>query len=88
MPRGNSRGAGKVPKVDHAGTGITRAPEVESRPHNQGIGESQMIVTTMDGIAGRITQETVGVVRGTHLWSRRVITVSYTHLTLPTSDLV
>jgi uncharacterized protein YbjQ (UPF0145 family) len=36
-----------------------------------------MIVTTMDGIAGRITQETVGVVRGTHLWSRRVIKTSF-----------
>ena len=32
-----------------------------------------MFVTTMEGIAGRITQETVGVVRGTHLWTRRVI---------------
>lgn len=32
-----------------------------------------MIVTTMDGIAGRITQETMGVVRGTQLWTRRVI---------------
>jgi uncharacterized protein YbjQ (UPF0145 family) len=40
---------------------------------SQGIGESQMIVTTLDGIAGRITQETVGVVRGTQLWTRRVV---------------
>ncbi len=36
-----------------------------------------MIVTTMEDIAGRITQETVGVVRGTHLWSRRVIKSSF-----------
>ena len=36
-----------------------------------------MIVTTMDGIAGRITQETLGVVRGTHLWTRRVIKSSF-----------
>ena len=36
-----------------------------------------MIVTTMEGIAGRITQETVGVVRGTHLWSRRVVKSSF-----------
>ncbi len=31
-----------------------------------------MIVTTMDGVAGRITEETLGVVRGTALWTRRV----------------
>ncbi len=36
-----------------------------------------MIVTTMEAIAGRITQETVGVVRGTHLWSRRVVKSSF-----------
>ena len=36
-----------------------------------------MIVTTMEDIAGRITQETVGVVRGTHLWSRRVVKTSF-----------
>lgn len=36
-----------------------------------------MIVTTMDGIAGRITQETVGVVRGTHLWTRRMMKTSF-----------
>ena len=36
-----------------------------------------MIVTTMDGIAGRITQETLGVVRGTELWTRRVIKSSF-----------
>lgn len=36
-----------------------------------------MIVTTMDGIAGRITQETVGIVRGTQLWSRKVIKSSF-----------
>ncbi len=36
-----------------------------------------MIVTTMDGIAGRITQETLGVVRGTALWTRRVIKTSF-----------
>jgi uncharacterized protein YbjQ (UPF0145 family) len=36
-----------------------------------------MIVTTMDGIAGRITEETLGVVRGTSLWTRRVIKTSF-----------
>ncbi len=70
------RGPGKIPQVE--------APDRDN-PHrrwkagalNQGIGESQMIVTTMDGIAGRITQETVGVVRGTHLWTRRVVKSSF-----------
>ncbi len=32
-----------------------------------------MIVTTMDGIAGSITEETLGVVRGTVLWTRRIV---------------
>ncbi len=32
-----------------------------------------MIVTTMDGIAGSITEETLGVVRGTALWTRRIV---------------
>jgi len=32
-----------------------------------------MIVTTMDGIAGSITEETLGVVRGTALWTRRTV---------------
>lgn len=36
-----------------------------------------MIVTTMDGIAGRMTQETLGVVRGTSLWTRRVMKSSF-----------
>ena len=36
-----------------------------------------MIVTTMDGIAGRMTQETLGLVRGTSLWTRRVIKSSF-----------
>ena len=36
-----------------------------------------MIVTTMDGIAGRMTQETLGVVRGTSLWTRRLIKNSF-----------
>jgi uncharacterized protein YbjQ (UPF0145 family) len=36
-----------------------------------------MIVTTMDGIAGRMTEETLGVVRGTTLWSKRVIKSSF-----------
>lgn len=36
-----------------------------------------MIVTTMDGIAGRMTQETLGVVRGTSLWTRRIIKSSF-----------
>ena len=31
-----------------------------------------MIVTTMDGVAGRMTEETLGVVRGTALWTRRI----------------
>lgn len=44
---------------------------------NQEIGESQMNVTTMDGIAGRMTQETLGMVRGTNLWSRRIIKSSF-----------
>jgi len=32
-----------------------------------------MIVTTMDSIAGSITEETLGVVRGTALWTRRIV---------------
>ncbi|MBI2719677.1 MAG: heavy metal-binding domain-containing protein [Rhizobiales bacterium] len=32
-----------------------------------------MIVTTTDGIAGRVTEEALGVVRGTAVWTRRVI---------------
>jgi uncharacterized protein YbjQ (UPF0145 family) len=32
-----------------------------------------MIATTTDGIAGRITLETMGVVRGTALWTRRIV---------------
>ena len=32
-----------------------------------------MIMTTTDGIAGRITLETMGVVRGTALWTRRIV---------------
>jgi uncharacterized protein YbjQ (UPF0145 family) len=36
-----------------------------------------MIVTTMDGIAGRMTQETLGVVRGTSLWTRRIVKTSF-----------
>ena len=36
-----------------------------------------MIVTTMDGIAGRIIEETLGVVRGTSLWTRRVIKTNF-----------
>jgi len=36
-----------------------------------------MIVTTMDGIAGRMTQETLGVVRGTSLWTKRIIKTSF-----------
>lgn len=38
---------------------------------------SNMIVTTLDGIAGRMTQETLGVVRGTSLWTRRVMKSSF-----------
>lgn len=44
---------------------------------NREIGESQMNVTTLDGIAGRMTQETLGMVRGTNLWSRRIIKSSF-----------
>lgn len=36
-----------------------------------------MIVTTLDGIAGRMTQETLGLVRGTSLWTRRVMKTSF-----------
>ena len=32
-----------------------------------------MKVTTLDGIAGHITEETLGVVRGTALWTRRIV---------------
>jgi uncharacterized protein YbjQ (UPF0145 family) len=35
-----------------------------------------MIVTTMDGVAGHMTEETLGVVRGTALWSRRILKTS------------
>ncbi len=31
-----------------------------------------MITTTLDGIAGRMTEETLGVVRGTAMWTRRI----------------
>jgi uncharacterized protein YbjQ (UPF0145 family) len=47
-------------------------PAVEQAGGAGEFGESQMIVTTMDGIAGRITEETLGVVRGTALWTRRI----------------
>lgn len=36
-----------------------------------------MIVTTLDGIAGKLTQETLGLVRGTSLWTRRVMKSSF-----------
>lgn len=36
----------------------------------------QMITTTLDGVAGRMTEETLGVVRGTALWTRRVTKLS------------
>ncbi|MCB1380431.1 MAG: heavy metal-binding domain-containing protein [Alphaproteobacteria bacterium] len=36
-----------------------------------------MIVTTMDGVAGRMTQETLGVVRGSSMWTRRIIKSSF-----------
>jgi uncharacterized protein YbjQ (UPF0145 family) len=35
-----------------------------------------MITTTLDGIAGRMTEETLGVVRGTALWTRRITKTS------------
>ena len=63
-------------RMDRTGTTSAAGGGI-SAALNQGIGESQMIVTTMDGIAGRITEETLGVVRGTTLWTRRVIKSSY-----------
>ncbi len=36
----------------------------------------QMIMTTLDGIAGHITEETLGVVRGTALWTQRLTKTS------------
>ena len=35
-----------------------------------------MIVTTLDSVAGRMTEETLGVVRGTALWTRRITKTS------------
>jgi uncharacterized protein YbjQ (UPF0145 family) len=40
-------------------------------------GLSQMKITTTETIAGRIVEDTLGVVRGTVLWSRRVM--KYNH---------
>lgn len=31
-----------------------------------------MIMTTLDGVAGHITEETLGVVRGTAMWTQRI----------------
>ena len=31
-----------------------------------------MIITTMDGVAGRMTETTLGAVRGTALWTKRI----------------
>jgi uncharacterized protein YbjQ (UPF0145 family) len=36
-----------------------------------------MIVTTLDAVAGRMTDETLGVVRGSGLWTRRVTKFAY-----------
>jgi uncharacterized protein YbjQ (UPF0145 family) len=36
----------------------------------------QMIMTTLDGIAGHITEETLGVVRGTAMWTQRMTKTS------------
>ncbi len=36
----------------------------------------QMIMTTMDGIAGHMTEETLGVVRGSAMWTRRMTKTS------------
>jgi uncharacterized protein YbjQ (UPF0145 family) len=46
-------------------------PAVEQAGRSGEFGESQMKVTTLDGIAGRITEETLGIVRGTAQWARR-----------------
>lgn len=35
-----------------------------------------MLMTTLDGIAGHITEETLGVVRGTAMWTRRITKTS------------
>jgi uncharacterized protein YbjQ (UPF0145 family) len=35
-----------------------------------------MITTTLDGVAGRMTEETLGVVRGTAMWTRRITKTS------------
>lgn len=35
-----------------------------------------MLMTTLDGIAGHITEETLGVVRGTAMWTRRMTKTS------------
>jgi uncharacterized protein YbjQ (UPF0145 family) len=40
-------------------------------------GLSQMKITTMETIAGRSTEETLGVVRGSALWSKRITKYSY-----------
>jgi len=36
-----------------------------------------MIVTTMDAVSGRITEETLGVLRGSGLWTRRITKFAY-----------
>jgi uncharacterized protein YbjQ (UPF0145 family) len=36
-----------------------------------------MIVTTLDTVAGRMTDETLGVVRGSGLWTRRITKFAY-----------
>jgi uncharacterized protein YbjQ (UPF0145 family) len=36
-----------------------------------------MIVTTLDAVAGRITEETLGVLRGSGLWTRRITKFAY-----------
>lgn len=36
-----------------------------------------MIVTTLDAVAGRVTEETLGVLRGSGLWTRRITKFAY-----------
>lgn len=36
-----------------------------------------MIVTTMDAVAGRIIEETLGALRGSGMWTRRIVEFAY-----------
>jgi uncharacterized protein YbjQ (UPF0145 family) len=61
------------PNSGTAGNGDGREPAVEKPGASTNSGRSRMIVTTTDGVAGRMIDETIGVVRGTALWTRRVV---------------